>query len=77
MLRYGLPADKWTKSSYSEGAGNECIETQPTDDGLVALGDSKVRAGGALVFGPAAWQNFVAGVRSGAVAVQRCPPNWS
>jgi hypothetical protein len=64
MLRHGLPADQWRKSTYSEGAGNECVETQPTDDGFIALGDSKTRSRGALVLGQAAWQYFVGAVRS-------------
>lgn len=65
MVRHGLPTDKWKKSTYSEGAGNECVETQPTDDGLVGLGDSKSRSRGALVIGQPAWHRFITAVRSG------------
>ena len=65
MVRHGLPADKWKKSTYSEGAGNECVETQPTGDGCVGLGDSKSRSRGALILGQPAWYQFIAAVRTG------------
>ncbi|MFE7115607.1 DUF397 domain-containing protein [Streptomyces sp. NPDC057654] len=65
MIRNDLPKDRWKKSSYSGDQGPTCIETQPTDDGLVAVGDSKNRALGAFVFPPAAWAEFVGAVKRG------------
>ncbi|MDT0492271.1 DUF397 domain-containing protein [Streptomyces sp. NPDC012600] len=67
MVRYGLPDDAWVKSSYSPDSGGNCIETQATPDGLVAVGDSKDRALGAHTFAPAPWQTFVTAVRDGAL----------
>ncbi|WP_335937065.1 DUF397 domain-containing protein [Streptomyces sp. PTD5-9] len=67
MTRHDLPADAWTKSSYSTDNGGECVETQTTPDGLVAVGDSKDRGLGAHTFGPIPWQVFVTAVRNGAV----------
>ncbi|MEU7044446.1 DUF397 domain-containing protein [Streptomyces varsoviensis] len=65
MARSGLPQGRWKKSSYSGDQGPTCIETQVTDDGLVAVGDSKERALGAFVFSPAAWGDFVRAVKHG------------
>ncbi|MGD6750363.1 DUF397 domain-containing protein [Streptomyces sp. BH105] len=62
MTRYDLPADRWKKSSYSEGANGQCLETQTTKDGLAAVGDSKDRRKGAITMQPAAWQMFVQSV---------------
>ncbi|MFE7484479.1 DUF397 domain-containing protein [Streptomyces sp. NPDC057552] len=67
MMRYGLPEGFWVKSSYSADNGGNCIETQPTPDGLVAVGDSKDRTLGAHIFAPAPWQTFVTAVRDGAL----------
>ncbi|WP_461037670.1 DUF397 domain-containing protein [Streptomyces mayteni] len=53
----------WRKSSYSSSDAGECLETQCTHDALVAVGDSKDRSRGALVFSPAGWSTFVAGIR--------------
>ncbi|MFF1678438.1 DUF397 domain-containing protein [Streptomyces sp. NPDC058256] len=48
----------WHKSSYSDGAGNNCIEaaTFPT---AVGVRDSKAPDGAALVFPLASWAAFV------------------
>jgi len=48
----------WRKSSYSDGAGNNCIEaaTFPT---AVGVRDSKTPEGEALVFPIASWAAFV------------------
>ncbi|MEU8570472.1 DUF397 domain-containing protein [Streptomyces pathocidini] len=64
-MRHDLPADGWRKSSYSGSAGSDCIETQVTCDGLVAVGDSKDRSQGAFVYAPEAWASFVGAVRRG------------
>ncbi|MFE8977080.1 MULTISPECIES: DUF397 domain-containing protein [Streptomyces] len=55
------------KSSYSGDNGGTCVETQPTPDGLVAVGDSKDRTLGAHTFAPAQWQAFVTAVRDGSL----------
>ena len=48
----------WRKSSYSDGAGNNCIEAAvfPT---TVGVRDSKAPEGDALVFPIASWAAFV------------------
>lgn len=52
----------WTRSSYSNGAGGECVECVRVGD-RVLLRDTKV--GDALVtgVGTAAWSSFVDAVR--------------
>ncbi|MFC9186142.1 DUF397 domain-containing protein [Streptomyces cyaneofuscatus] len=67
MVRYGLPKGAWAKSSYSADNGGNCVETQQTSDGLVAIGDSKDRSLGAHTFAPAQWQAFVTAVRDGSL----------
>ncbi|WP_432746786.1 DUF397 domain-containing protein [Streptomyces sp. JH002] len=62
-MRYDLPIAAWRTSSYSGSAGGGCIETQLTDDGLVAVGDSKDRSRGAFVFSVAQWTSFVHATR--------------
>jgi hypothetical protein len=67
MMRHDLPGDKWQKSSYSPDNGGQCIETQMTNDDLVAIGDSKNRDLGAHTFGLVQWQEFVTAVRNAAL----------
>jgi hypothetical protein len=67
MMRTNLPADRWTKSSYSEGGSAQCVETQGTDDNLIAVGDSKDRTRGAFVFPEAAWGSFVDSIKTSAI----------
>ncbi|MFD3411354.1 DUF397 domain-containing protein [Streptomyces cyaneofuscatus] len=55
------------KSSYSPDNGGNCVETQPTPDGLVAVGDSKDRTLGARTVAPVPWQAFVTAVRDGSL----------
>ena len=64
MTRHNLPADKWLKSSYSNGGTGNCVETQRTEDGLVALGDSKDRTLGAFVVSPGGWSTFLTVLRT-------------
>ena len=54
----------WIKSSYSGPTGGNCVETAALPGGGVAVRDSQVPAGPALVFSAAAWGAFVGGVRS-------------
>ena len=63
-MRDNLPADQWRKSSYSNGGSGDCVETQRTDDGLVAFGDSKDRALGAFVVSPGGWSTFLTALRT-------------
>ncbi|HEY2519594.1 MAG TPA: DUF397 domain-containing protein [Streptosporangiaceae bacterium] len=64
----GVPATElqyvtWIKSSHSGPTGGNCVETAALPDGQVAVRDSKVPGGPALVFRAAAWGAFVSGVR--------------
>lgn len=59
MMRHDLPEDLWQKSSYSSDTGGNCVETQVTPDGLVAVGDSKDRSQGTFTFEPRVRKAFV------------------
>jgi hypothetical protein len=68
--RHGAPATElqhvtWIKSSYSGPTGGNCLETAARPDGGVAVRNSRLPTGPALVFTAAAWDAFIAGVRSG------------
>jgi hypothetical protein len=54
----------WRKSTFCNGAAS-CVEVSPLADGNVAVRDSKVQDGPVLVFTPAEWVAFTAGVRDG------------
>lgn len=56
--------EAWRKSTYSTGAG-ECVEVARLADGNIAVRDSKQDDGPVLVFTPAEWEAFTAGVRDG------------
>jgi hypothetical protein len=64
-MRHDLPADKWRKSSYSSGGSGSCVETQTTDDGRLAVGDSKDRSRGAFTFTGAGWTAFIGALKQG------------
>ncbi|MGW7043362.1 DUF397 domain-containing protein [Streptomyces avermitilis] len=53
-----VPDLVWTKSSYSSGAGGECVEVA-TCTRTVHVRDSKDTARPRLAVGPAAWAVFV------------------
>jgi len=57
------PALSWRKSSYSESGS--CVEVAWLPNRDLAVRDSKDREGPALVFTPAEWRAFLAGVRDG------------
>jgi Domain of unknown function (DUF397) len=62
-----LAAD-WRKSSYSNGAGNNCVEVADltgTAHGAVAIRDSKDPSGPALLIAPEAFAAFIGAVREG------------
>ncbi|MDG9716042.1 DUF397 domain-containing protein [Streptomyces sp. DH24] len=53
-----VPESAWFKSSYSSGAGGECVEVAATPD-RVHVRDSKDIARAPLTAGPTAWTAFV------------------
>lgn len=55
----------WRKSSYSGGNGGQCVEVATSLPGLIAVRDSKHPDGPKLIFTPAEWHAFLAGVRDG------------
>ncbi|QIS24052.1 DUF397 domain-containing protein [Nocardia terpenica] len=63
LVRAGTDA-KWFKSSRSSGK-DACVEVAHLGGGLVGMRDSKDPAGPALVFTPAEWDAFTAGVKDG------------
>ncbi|MDX3096221.1 DUF397 domain-containing protein [Streptomyces sp. ME01-24h] len=52
----------WRKSTYSDTEGSNCVEVATTPH-RVHVRDSKDPDGPALSFSPAAWTEFVRGVR--------------
>ncbi|MFF4949973.1 DUF397 domain-containing protein [Streptomyces chattanoogensis] len=59
---------EWTKSSYSDASGGDCVEftralTEP--HGLIPIRDSKNPDGPALIVRAAHWSAFVAAVKNG------------
>jgi Domain of unknown function (DUF397) len=56
---------RWRKSTKSGGNGGDCVEVAANLPGIVAVRDSKNRAGGTLVFTSSAWTAFLDGVRAG------------
>lgn len=59
-----LNGARWRRSSHSTGANN-CVEAAAVANGRLAVRDSKAAEGPALLFRPAAWAAFVAGVKRG------------
>jgi hypothetical protein len=55
----------WRKSTFSNGNGGDCVEIATNLPGIIAMRDSKDPDGPRLVFTPAEWAAFVAGVRDG------------
>ena len=51
----------WRTSAYSNNGGN-CVEVASAS-GIVAVRDTKDRAGAVLTFGPRAWVRFAATVK--------------
>ncbi|MFQ6394367.1 DUF397 domain-containing protein [Nocardia sp. KC 131] len=63
-MNVDLSGAKWFKSSRSAG-GKDCVEIAHLDGGVVGVRDSKNPTGPALVFTPAEWDAFTAGVAAG------------
>ncbi|MER7051275.1 MULTISPECIES: DUF397 domain-containing protein [unclassified Streptomyces] len=59
MREYDLTNARWTKSSYSNGQGGDCVEVADGVPGVVPVRDSKVAGGPVVLVGPAAWTEFV------------------
>ena len=55
----------WRKSSFSSANGGACVEVAGNLPGMVAVRDSKAPGGPVLVFTPAEWRAFAAGVKIG------------
>ena len=55
---------EWRKSSRTVSSGN-CVEVAANRPGVVAVRDSKDPDGPKLIFAPAEWDAFTAGVRDG------------
>ncbi|MEH0578449.1 DUF397 domain-containing protein [Streptomyces sp. B21-108] len=55
----------WFTSSYSNGAGGECVECALMDDGALVR-DSKSVGGAEIAVRSAAWFSFVRAVKQGA-----------
>ena len=58
-----LTGTNWRKSSYSSGNGGACVEVAAGGPGVVAVRDSKDPEGPALIFSPADWSAFIAGLK--------------
>ncbi len=63
MEMSGLSRAEWRKSTFS--ANGSCVEVARNLPGIIAVRDSKDPDGPALVFTPAEWDAFAAGVRAG------------
>ncbi|HEY5990889.1 MAG TPA: DUF397 domain-containing protein [Streptosporangiaceae bacterium] len=63
MARYGLSRTAWRRSSYSGQDGN-CLEVARDLPGVVAVRDSKDRAGPALTFTVGQWLTFTAWIKA-------------
>lgn len=57
-----LPELRWTKSSYSEAAGNACVEVATSSNGI-AVRDSK-RPADVIVMGRASFDALIESLRS-------------
>ncbi|NUV60006.1 DUF397 domain-containing protein [Streptomyces sp. CAI-85] len=57
----------WFTSSYSNGAGGECVECAPTDDGTLVR-DSKTSGVPVVTFGREPWLSFIATLKNRTLA---------
>ncbi|MEU8350644.1 MULTISPECIES: DUF397 domain-containing protein [unclassified Streptomyces] len=65
IRRHRIPAHvSWQKSSYSNGAGGECVETACMGS-LALVRDSKDHDRQVLAFSRGGWADFVTAVRGG------------
>jgi Domain of unknown function (DUF397) len=54
----------WSKSSYSDPNGGNCVEARQFAKGTVQVRDSKDPGGPMLSFTAECWDAFIAGVRA-------------
>jgi hypothetical protein len=59
-VKVDLSGARWRKSSYSSGAGGNCVEVATNLPGLVAVRDSKNPGAPALLLTPAQWHTLIA-----------------
>jgi Domain of unknown function (DUF397) len=59
-----LSRAQWHKSTYSSADG-ACVEVANNLPGIIAVRDSKVKDGPALIYTPKEWEAFIAGVKDG------------
>ncbi|MCX4857411.1 DUF397 domain-containing protein [Streptomyces canus] len=62
--RIDLSDALWSKSSYSNGDGGNCVEVADNIPGLVPVRDSKVPAGPTLLLTAGAWAPFIEALKS-------------
>jgi hypothetical protein len=66
MTRLQVSEQNWRKSSYSGGAGTDCVEVAaPLAEQAVLARDSKNPHGGTLRFSARHWSAFLADVKAG------------
>ncbi|MGV9317812.1 DUF397 domain-containing protein [Streptomyces sp. NPDC003660] len=63
MRQYDLTNAHWSKSSYSNGEGGNCVEVADGVPGVVPVRDSKVKRGPVLLLGDSAWADFLDAIR--------------
>jgi hypothetical protein len=66
-VKVDLSGAHWRKSSYSSGAGGNCVAVATNLPGVVAVRDSKHPNGPALLLTPAQWRALTATLRAVAV----------
>ncbi|MET9354416.1 DUF397 domain-containing protein [Streptomyces sp. NPDC006617] len=74
MREYDLTNARWTKSSYSNGEGGDCLEVTDRVPGVIPVRDSKVADGPVVVIGSAAWTEFVRTVGAARFLAGVVPP---
>ncbi|MFJ8107079.1 DUF397 domain-containing protein [Streptomyces sp. NPDC096132] len=62
--RVDLSDALWTRSSYSNGDGGNCVEVAANIPGLIPIRDSKLPHGPTLLLTPTAWSSFLAAMHS-------------
>ena len=65
ISQYGPATIRWRKSSYSNGAGGDCVEVGHGLPDLVPVRDSKNPNGPTLLFPRTAWTTFVNAIKRG------------
>ncbi|MEU4243387.1 DUF397 domain-containing protein [Actinoplanes sp. NPDC026619] len=63
MTARDLDGAVWRKSARSGGNGGNCVEVATNLPHIVAMRDTKDRAGGTLTFNRSGWTAFLEGVK--------------